>query len=153
MANDKIGDQGGQRGPRNIRVLPAKSKPHTARRRRCIITGNLGEMGIDIVPRINKRSALAIRGMRRFFLIGMVRLGINDFFTYIACGGRIGDNLFSFMAGRALTFRWRHGAAVDQSKQMRVLEKENTVKRGKRRKCLCWKGRGCLCLECEGTFP
>ena len=137
MAIDEIGDREGQRSPRNIRVLPTKSKPHTARRRRCIITGNLGEMGIDIVPRINKRSALTIRGMRRFFLIGMVRLGINDFFTYIACGGRIGDNLFSLAAGIALSFHRSHGAAVDWSKQMRVLEKENTVKRGKQRKCLC----------------
>ena len=41
---------------------------------------------------------------------------------------------------------------VDRSKQMRMLEKENMVKKGKRRGCLCWKGRRCLWLEYEGIF-
>ena len=100
----------------NIRVSSAKSKPHTARWLRCVITENLGEMGMDIVPRINKRSALTIWGKWCFFLIGMVRFGINNPFAYIKCGGRIRDNLFSLTMGRALTFRWRHGTAVDRGK-------------------------------------
>ena len=86
---------------------------------------------MDIVPRVNKRSAFTIRGTRCFFLIRMVQFGINDFFAHITCGGRIRDNLFSLSVGRALTFHRCHGAVVDRSKQMGVLEKENMVKRGK----------------------
>ena len=68
------------------------------------------------------------------------------------CGRNIGDDLFSLTAGRVLAFRGRHGAVVDQSKWMEVFEKENTVKEGKWRKCLCWKRRSCFCLEYEGIF-
>ena len=106
---------------------------------------------MDIVLKIYKRRALTIKGMSRLFLVGMVQFRIHSLFAYIACGRRIGDNLFSLTAGRDLAFHQRHGAAVDRSKLMRVFKKENTVKKGKQRKCLCWRGRRCLCLEYEGV--
>ena len=130
----------------------AKSKPHTARWWRRVITRNFWEMGMDIVPRIYKRSALAIRGLPLLLLVEMVRFGVHSLFAYIACGGRIRGNLFSLTGGRTLAFRRRHDVTVDQSKRMRMCEKENMVKKGKRRKCLCWRGRRCLCLEYEGIF-
>ena len=113
-----------------------KSKPHMARWWQHVITGNLREMGMNIVPRIYRGSTFAIWGTLRFLLVGMVRFRINGLFAYIVCGGRIRGNLFSFTMGRTLTFHRRHGAAVDRSKQMKVLERENTVKKGKWRKCL-----------------
>ena len=82
------------------------------------------------------------------------------------CGRNIGDDLFSLTAGRVLSFHWRHGAEVDRSKWMKVLERENTVKKKERMKvlerentmkkgewkrCLCWKGR--KWLEDEGNLP
>ena len=86
---------------------------------------------MDIVPRIYKRSALTIRGTLRFLLVGMVRFGIHGLFSYIACSRRIRDNPFSLTVRRTLAFRQCHDAAVDQSKQMKVFEKEDTVKKGK----------------------
>ena len=107
---------------------------------------------MNIVPRIYKGGALSIRGMLRFLFVRMVRLGINGLFAYIACGGRIRGSLLSLMARRTLTFCRCHGAAVDRSKRLGVFEKEKTVKKGKQRECLHWKGRRCLCLDYEGTF-
>ena len=111
-----------------------------------VITWNFWEMGMDIIPRIYKRSALSIRGSPRLLLVKMVQFRVHGLFAYITCDGRIGGNLFFLTAGRTLAFRRRHNAMVDQSKRMRMCEKENTVKKGKWRKCLCWKGRRCLCL-------
>ena len=147
-----MGDRGSQWSPRNVCISTAMIKPHMARRRRRVITRNFREMGMNIVPRIFKRSAFTIWGTLRFLLVGMIRFGIDSLFTYIACSGRIRGNLFSFIVGRTLAFCRRHDIAVDRSKWMRVLEKENTVKKGKWRKCLCWEGRRCLCLEYEGIF-
>ena len=133
-------------------VLRWQRASHTARRRRRVITWNFWEMSMDIVPRIYKRSALTIRGTLRFLLVGMVRFGIHSLFTYIACGRSIRDNLLSLMARRTLAFCRSHGVVVDRSKWMRMFENENMVKKGKRRGCLCWKGRRCLCLEYEWIF-
>ena len=152
MADDKVEDRGSQQSPRNVHISLVKSKPHTARRWRHAITGNLREMGMNVVPRIYKRSALTIRGTLHFLLVEVVRFRVQGLFAYIVCGGRIGDNLFSLTARRTLAFHQRHGAAVDQSKRMKVFERENAVMKGKWGKCLCWKGKECLYLECEGNF-
>ena len=148
----KVGNQGSQRSLRNVWVVTAKNNPNTAQWWRRIITGNFWEMGMDVIPGIYKGSALTIRGTPRFLLVRMVRFEIHSLFAYIVCSESIGDNLFSLTVGRALAFRWHHGASVDRSKQMKVFEKENTVKKGKWRKCLCWKGRRRLCLEYERIF-
>ena len=137
LADDEIRDRGSQRSSRNICIATAKSKPHTARQQRRVITGKLREMGKNIVPRIYKRSAFAIRGTLRFLLIEMVQLRIHGLFAYIACSGRNGGNLFSLTTGKTLTFHRRHGAAIDRSKQIKVFKRESTVKKGKWRKCLC----------------
>ena len=71
---------------------------------RRIIAENLWEMGMNVVPGINKWIALTVQGTLRFFLIGMVQLGIHGLFAYVTCGKRIGDNLFSFTMGGALVF-------------------------------------------------
>ena len=133
-------------------VLRWQRASHTARRRRRVITWNFWEMSMDIVPRIYKRSALIIRGTLRFLLVGMVRFRIHSLFTYIACERSIRDNLLSLMVGRTLAFCRSHGVVVDRSKRMRMFENENMVKKGKRRGCLCSKGRRCLCLEYEWIF-
>ena len=137
MVDDEIRDQRSQWSPRNVCIATTKSKPHTARRQWHVIIENLWEIGMNIVPMIYKRSAFAIWGTLCFLLVRMVRFGINSLFAYIACGGRIEGNLFSLTVGRTLTFCWHHGATVNQSKQMKVFERENMVKKGKWRKCLC----------------
>ena len=69
-------------------------------------------MGMNVVPGINKWSALTIRGTLRFFLVEMVRLEVHGLLAYITCGGRIGDNLFSFTVGGALAFHRRYGTGI-----------------------------------------
>ena len=93
-------------GLRNVRNSPAKSEPHMAQWR--IIAENLWEMGMNVVPGINKWIALTVQGTLRFFLIGMVQLGVHDLFAYVMYGRRIGDNLFSFTVGGALAFLRRY---------------------------------------------
>ena len=78
-----------------------------------VITWNFWEMGMDIIPRIYKRSALSIRGSPRLLIVKMVRFRVHGLFAYIACGGRIGGNFFFLTAGRTLAFRQRHNAMVD----------------------------------------
>ena len=73
---------------------------------------DLWEMGVDIVPRINKRSTFTVWGMLRFFRIGMVRIEIHGLLTYIMCDGRIGDDLFSLTTGRALAFHRRYNTGI-----------------------------------------
>ena len=70
-------------------------------------------MGMDVIPGIYKGSALTIRGTPRFHLVRMVQFEIHSLFAYIVRSESIGDNLFSLMVGRALAFRWHHGASVD----------------------------------------
>ena len=104
----RLGIEEAKRGPKNVYISSAKSEPHMARQLRRIITENLWEMGMNVIPGINKWIALTIRGTLRFFLIGMVQLGVHGFFTYVTCGRRIGDNLFSFTVGGALAFLRRY---------------------------------------------
>ena len=112
LVNDKIRDWEGQRGPRNVHISPVKSEPHTSRQQRRVIARNLWEIGINVIPGINKWSALTIWVTLHFFLIGMVRLRIHGLLTYVTHGRRSGDNLFSFMVVGALAFRQRHYAGI-----------------------------------------
>ena len=112
LANDKIRDRWGQWGPRNVRISPAKIKPHMARKRQRVIAGNLWEMGTNVIPGINKWSALTIWVVMCFFLVGMVRFRIHGLLAYVMRGRRSGDNLFSFMMRGALAFPQRHYAGI-----------------------------------------
>ena len=143
--DDKIWNRKSQQSPRCVCVASTKGKPHTAQRQRCVITENFLEMGIGIIPRVYERSTLTLGIASCLLLIGMVRFRIGGLFAYISRGRIIEDNLFSLTARGSLAFRRHHGVAVDRSKWMIVFERENMVKKGKRRKCLC--------LECERNLP
>ena len=123
----------------------AKGKSHTAWQRQRVISMNFWEIGMGIIPRVYKRSALTIRITSCLLLIEMVRFRIDGLFAYISRNQIIEDNLFSLTTGRTVAFHQCHGVAVDWSKWMMVFERKNTVKKGK--------GRKCLCLEYEENLP
>ena len=106
--------------------------------------GNFWKMGMGIIPRVYKRSTLTIRIALCLLLIRVVRFKIGGLFAYISRGGIIRGNLFSLMTGRTLAFHQCQGEVVDWSKWVIVFKREDTMKKGKRRKCLC--------LECQGNL-
>ena len=107
-----------QQSPRNIRIVTAKGKPHMARRRRRVITGNFWEVAMGIIPRVYEKSTLTI---------GIVSYPLLLHLTQQDCQRQ----LFPFMAGRTLAFRRCHGVAVDRSIWMVVFERENMVRKGR----------------------
>ena len=150
MVDDKIGNRGSQRSLRNVYIAKAKSKLYMARWPRHVIIRKFWEMGMGIIPKIYKRSTLTIRGTPRFLLIGMVRFRIHGLFAYIVRSGSIRNNLFSLTVGRTLAFRQRHGATVDQSKWMKVFERENTMQNGNGESVCVGKGENVCVWNMKG---
>ena len=71
------------------------------RRRRHIVTRNLGERRMDIIPRVNQRGALAVWVTPRLFLIEVVRFRVHSLFARFLFDRRIINGLFPFTARRA----------------------------------------------------
>ena len=135
MVDNKIGNRKSQHSPRYIRVATAKGKPHTARRRRRVLIGNLWKIGIGIIPRVYKRSAFTIEIASCLLLIRIVRFGIGGLFAYLSRGNIVEGHLFPLTTGRTLAFHRRHDGVVDRSRWV-VFEGDYMVKEGKGRKCL-----------------
>ena len=148
LTNDKIKDRGGQWGPRNVRISLAKSEPHTARRQWRVIARNLWEIGMNVIPRINKWSAFTVWVALHFFLVGMVRLRIHSLLAYVTRGKRSEDNPFSFMVRGALAFRRRYCAGIWPEKANEGVWGSGEERENERE---FWEGRRSFCLDYKGT--
>ena len=115
---------------------------NTARQWRRVLTKNFWKMGIGVVPRVYKGSALTIQVAASFPLIGTLQFRVRSLFSYVFCGRIIRGDLFSLTAGRTLAFRRHHGGMIHQSKWVKVFEGEDTTKKRKRKECfvlVTWK--------------
>ena len=138
--------------PRNIHVSPTKCKPHTARWRRRVITENLWEIGwISYQGLI--RGAQSLSGARCASSSSKWFDSKYTAFSPTSCAvGGSETTSFPLRREELWPFAGIMVQGFDWSKQIGVFEGGEMVKKGKRRECLCWKGRRSLCLDYEGII-
>ena len=96
------------KGPRNVRIIAANRKPHTAQRWRRIVTRHHGEVNVSIIPWIDEGMTLTIWVATPFLLLEAIQFGERSLFTHNFGKRIIGGDFFPLMMGRTFIFRRRH---------------------------------------------